>query len=493
MAPPSPSTKEEKRKKKKKKKKEKKNQKRRRRRRRRTKREEEEEEEEEERRRRSKGGRRTRRRRKEEEEPKEEEEEEEEEEEPKEEEEEEEEEEPKEEEEEEEEVEEEEAKEGEEPEEEEETRRETTGVPSSSTLVESVNSLCALSGALSEFTRQWRDLQNTLDFILASIDARSKHLDAAPATTDNPLPKAPEPDPDPVLAELHALCEGMRGHALRKFVASRLSELGWLRREVPAALPRARDPAALVFYAMGHFYRESSKAFVRPSKLVDSRRACILLLEFYVLSGCLPASAAVDPAVRKVAVGAALTWRDRLVKEAAVSTLPAPLSKLEKKAHVLRQSPILLGKLPGIIKDLIRQELFVEAVELICAFELKGKFLPMPLLSSFLLRLKQNGEKEQGGQSSISSLKSSGERELAALKSVARCLEEYKLDPSELADFHINERIARLEKDIAEAEQKLQQRSLKRKVGEVAGPSENLKGNAHGRLLPYHRLVLHLN
>lgn len=72
--------------------------------------------------------------------------------------------------------------------------------------------------------------------------------------------------------------------------------------------------------------------------------------------------------------------------------------------------------------------------------------------------------------------KRSGERELAALKSVARCLEEYKLDPSELADFHINERIARLEKDIAEAEQKLQQRSLKRKVGEVTGPSENPEG-----------------
>lgn len=58
-----------------------------------------------------------------------------------------------------------------------------------------------------------------------------------------------------------------------------------------------------------------------------------------------------------------------------------------------------------IIDDLISKEMQVEAVDLICAFELKEKYPPLPLLISFLQKCTQSAKDEQReGQSSLKSL-----------------------------------------------------------------------------------------
>lgn len=69
--------------------------------------------------------------------------------------------------------------------------------------------------------------------------------------------------------------------------------------------------------------------------------------------------------------------------------------------------------------------------------------------------------------------KESYEKELAALKSVVKCLENHKLDASKLASLEVEQKIAECEQKIAEcekeiskAEQGLQDKSLKRKYAE---------------------------
>ncbi|URD92121.1 FRIGIDA-like [Musa troglodytarum] len=249
-------------------------------------------------------------------------------------------------------------------------------------LLQSLNDLFDLSGALSEFVHQWHALHHSLDAILSSIDRRSRELDGPteiekggpgdyypPAVSSKAVDRA---------AELLSICESTGSRALRKFVVSNLSDLEWLRGEVPAALRRAPSPAKLVLDAMGRFYLQGRKAYDRPmdDPMVVFRRACILILEFYVLSGC----SSVDPeeSVKKDAQVAALSWRTRLVNEGGVQVSSAVdalglvlflssfgipeefgctdmynllrLSNLKKKADVFRKSSILCEKMPGKIE-----------------------------------------------------------------------------------------------------------------------------------------------
>ncbi|KAJ6793812.1 protein FRIGIDA-like [Iris pallida] len=91
--------------------------------------------------------------------------------------------------------------------------------------------------------------------------------------------------------------------------------------------------------------------------------------------------------------------------------------------------------MPDIIKDMIKRNMQVEAVDLICAFELGEKFPVLPLLSSFV---QKTCEKE------------ASQKQLVALKLVKKCLNEHKLDASELASLDIDQKIANLEKEMSE-------------------------------------------
>ncbi|THU58515.1 hypothetical protein C4D60_Mb03t15130 [Musa balbisiana] len=367
-------------------------------------------------------------------------------------------------------------------------------------LLQSLNGLFDLNCALSEFVHQWHALHHSLDAILSSIDRRSRELDGPtevekggpgdyypPAVSSKAVDRA---------AELLSICESTGSRALRKFVVSNLSDLEWLRGEVPAALRRAPSPAKLVLDAMGRFYLQGRKAYDRPmdDPMVVFRRACILILEFYVLSGC----SSVDPeeSVKKDAQVAALSWRTRLVNEGGLQVASAVdalglvlflssfgipeefgctdmynllrLSNLKKKADVFRKSSILCEKMPDIIHDMLSKEMKVEAVNLICAFELKDKYPPLPLLVSFLQKSTLFAKDERmEGQSSLKSLREANEKLLERLKLVAKCLENYKLDPSELASFNINQKIAKIERVIAKDDERLKNKNLKRKAQDL--------------------------
>lgn len=391
---------------------------------------------------------------------------------------------------------------------------EATSIPR---LLQSVNELQSLDGALSEFVRQWNELQHTLDSIQACIDTRSKELESL----HNPSPniegekavavakeegkvkakageEASNNAPMDPRSEIKFICETMGSYALRKYVMAHLSEIDQLRNEVPAALRLAPNPSKLVLESMGRFYLQGSKAYDqrRDPLIVAGRHACILLLEFYILfGGC---SSQVEPPIKEEARLAATAWRGRLVGEGGIELasdvdalglvlfiasfgIPQEFrfrdlydllraSNLKKKADVLRLSPIFLKKLPDIIKDMIARDKHVEAVDLVCAFGLEEKFPPLSLLSSLCHKSMQIASEERTeGQCSVRSLKEANEREVALLKSVVNCLVDHRLDPSLLAGFSIFKKIAKLEKQISKWERTLLRRNSRRSAKE-AGP-----------------------
>ncbi|XP_042457329.1 protein FRIGIDA-like isoform X1 [Zingiber officinale] len=367
-------------------------------------------------------------------------------------------------------------------------------------LLQSFSGLFDLNGVLNEFTRQWHTLHGDLDSILSSIDLRSRELDAQGAM--DPPASPPSAKVMDRGEELLSICESTSGKNLRKFVISHLSDVVWLRREVPAAIACAPDPAKLVFGSLGRFYLQGRRAYDRPSDdpMVVFRRACILILEFYVLSGCT--SMELEESIEQNAEMAALSWRSRLINEgglqaaSAVDALGLVLfvgsfgipqvfgcrdlyellrsSNLKKKADVLRNSAILCQKMPGanstnvtdIINEMLSKEMNVEAVELICAFELKEKHPPVPLIVSYLQKIAQpaKGQRKEG-QSFVKSQREANEKQLEKLKLIVRYCEDYKLDPSQLASFNFNQKIAKLETQISKDDERLKN---KRKAQEMS-------------------------
>ncbi|XP_042462659.1 protein FRIGIDA-like isoform X3 [Zingiber officinale] len=367
-------------------------------------------------------------------------------------------------------------------------------------LLQSFSGLFDLNGVLNEFTRQWHTLHGDLDSILSSIDLRSRELDAQGAM--DPPASPPSAKVMDRGEELLSICESTSGKNLRKFVISQLSDVVWLRREVPAAIACAPDPAKLVFGSLGRFYLQGRRAYDRPSDdpMVVFRRACILILEFYVLSGCT--SMELEESIEQNAEMAALSWRSRLINEGGLQVASAVdalglvlfvgsfgipqvfgcrdlyellrLSNLKKKADVLRNSAILCQKMPGanstnvtdIINEMLSKEMNVEAVELICAFELKEKHPPVPLIVSYLQKIAQpaKGQRKEG-QSFVKSQREANEKQLEKLKLIVRYCEDYKLDPSQLASFNFNQKIAKLETQISKDDERLKN---KRKAQEMS-------------------------
>ncbi|KAK8914290.1 hypothetical protein KSP39_PZI023794 [Platanthera zijinensis] len=101
---------------------------------------------------------------------------------------------------------------------------------------------------------------------------------------------------------------------------------------------------------------------------------------------------------------------------------------------------------PCIIKALIRDEMYVEAADLSCGFGLTDTFPPLPLLSSAALKAIEVSKVErQEWMDSPHLIKESDMRQLNILKSVAKCIEDYKLGTQILGSINIYKKIMQLE------------------------------------------------
>lgn len=369
----------------------------------------------------------------------------------------------------------------------------------------SVNELRNLSTVLHAFRRRWDELQKHLDFIQDAIASRSRELDASPQhhqalasnTLETSSPESADLHSEPMpaqtsVSELGFLCGMMRSRGLRKYIISHLSDVAKLREEVPAALKGAPKPAKLVLECIGRFFLQGSKAFGKATHMVPSRQASLLILEFFLLSDCTE----MEPSVKEEADLAAVTWRKRLINEGGVSNasdidargllllvasfgIPAlfrnedlrnliRLSCPKEISDVLRRSRFLLARVPDVIQGMIKNQMNVEAVDFAYTFGLEEKFPIWKILTSFLREHKEEWKRTREEDSPIR-LKKANENYLSAMKSVTRCLEDHRVDPSKLlSGWHIDEKIIQLEKEMADLDKKMEGKvMLKRKADEI--------------------------
>ncbi|KAK7410968.1 hypothetical protein VNO78_02246 [Psophocarpus tetragonolobus] len=384
------------------------------------------------------------------------------------------------------------------------------------TLDKSVNQLNKLSVAIQTFTNQYHELQKHMDFIGQAIDARTKELLAlgytaspnaqeAPSLNDvvqldsvkadsNPKPEGEEKEKDEE-DELLSLCKTMNSRGLRKYVLSHLSETTALREQVPAALKSAPKPSKLVFECIGRFFLQGKKAYSKDSPMIPARQVSVLVLEYYLLSGCVGKEEEVEASLKKEADSAAVAWRKRLIAEGGVLMaaevdarglilfvagfgIPAffkdedicnlvSASNAREISHALRQSQLLLKRVSDIADEMIKKGMVVKAVDLAYTFGFEEKYSPQTALTSFLQKSEETWKKaKQDARNFSSALKEAHKKYLAALKSVVNCLERHKIDFVKLLPgWQLKDKIISLEKDISDTNKKIEEKSmLKRKV-----------------------------
>ncbi|KAG0483294.1 hypothetical protein HPP92_011378 [Vanilla planifolia] len=360
--------------------------------------------------------------------------------------------------------------------------KESSGSESHSPTVDppffmAVTHLKKLHNALSVFLHQLDSLNRSFDWISAAIDAlvqRRCHLLEMEKNENS---------------KLQVICETMGGKALRNYVINNLSNRGRLRNELLEVLRCVQNPEKLLLEAMGRFYMQGSRSYKNNEQLVSFRCACILLLESYVLTGL----ATDDSSVKEEAKTVALAWFKRLINDSSFGDAVAMDSlglilflacygipeeigfrelynllrqtNLKKKADVFRHSNILVEKIPGVIKELIRADMLVGAAELSCSFELQETFPPLPLLSSFVAKVMQVGKEEPLDHRPI--LLEGHVQQLRSLESVTKCLEDYDLDANELGPISIYKEIARLKNETVNCKKESHEGKFKRKTEEA--------------------------
>lgn len=391
-----------------------------------------------------------------------------------------------------------------------------------SEFMKSVVELDGLSIAIHSFTRRLDELQKHLEFIENTIESRSKQLLlientnlVVVETITEELEEEKEaaqggevPSSRGTKSEVEYLCEMMCSRSLRKYIVSNMSDEAKLREEVPAALKFAPKPAKLVLDCIGRFYLQGSKAYTKNSPMIPARQASLLILEFFLLSDCDCDN--VNEKEKDEAHSAALAWRKRLVTEGGLSRatpidarglllfiasfgIPSRFSNQDLRdlillttqniSTALRRSPLLLARIPDIIEEMMKNGRSVEAVDVAYTFGVEEKFHPQTILTSFLRKSKEAWKRTRAVAHGSMVLKEANEKQLAALKSVIRCLEDHKIDPTKLLPgWRIKENIINLEKEISDLDNKIEDKVMwKRKADEIQS-SNQMKGQGMKRL-----------
>ncbi|KAJ1386506.1 Frigida-like [Sesbania bispinosa] len=298
-------------------------------------------------------------------------------------------------------------------------------------IAKSVNELNDLSIAIQAFKSRYDELQNHLDFIDQAIETRTEELEALRPST---------------------------------------------------AQGAINDT-------------NGSKAYTKDSPMIAARQASVLVLEYYLMSGCIESEAQMDPSLKEEATKAAIAWRKRLIVEGGVAKafetdarglilfiacfgIPSVflnediwnlvrLSKPTEISHALRQSQVLLRRASDIAEGMMKRGMVVEAVDLACTFGFEEKFSPQTTLTSFLHKSEEAWKKaKQEARNFPRSLKEANEKYLAALKSIVNCLEGHKVDFVGLPGCQL--KIVMLEKDISDLKKKIEEKSVaKRKVDKI--------------------------
>ncbi|CAK9867851.1 unnamed protein product [Sphagnum jensenii] len=340
--------------------------------------------------------------------------------------------------------------------------------------------------SLFEEKRKWLEEKTRLEVEAAG---KSSPPQAAPVPESVEAITKPEPVPMSevrVRPQLKTLCENMDGDGLRKYIVDHRKDVGAMRNELPTALQCAIDPARMVLGALdGYHLPEPGNGNSQPGadKNKDSgasanRRACILLLECLAVVLADPVLGADHPVVpsniKESAKQLADQWKSKMNSshgDATGNSLDAQsflqllatfgiapeynddeLCKLVTAVARRRQTPVLcrsLGlssKIPDVVDRLAKEGKQIEALSFAHSFEIMDRVQPVPLLKTYLKEARKTAQSIlKTGNSSTAAQNDAAMKELAALKAVLKCIEEYQLE-SQYPSMPLQKRVIQLEK-----------------------------------------------
>ncbi|GMY11852.1 FRIGIDA-like protein 3 [Fagus crenata] len=330
-------------------------------------------------------------------------------------------------------------------------------------------------------------------------DMNSPEEDFSHKTTENAEGVAVEVKSRP---ELMQFCQQMDAKGLLSYTMENKKHLNAIREELSVALESATEPARLVLDSLVGFYPPDETTQPMDKKdaaLPGMRKSSVMFLEAMnaLLARVDPAGDhLLNPETKQQAKAIADEWKPKLANagidaangnsleaEAFLQLLATfriasefdedELCKFVIAVAHRRQAPELcrtLGlthKMPGLVESLVNSGKQINAVRFIHVFELTESFPPVPLLKSYLKDLRRNSQGNSQGVAG--SQNDANAQELAALKSVIRCIEEFKLE----ADYPLDplqKRVAQLEKS----------KTDKKRGGEFGRRQQSKKPRANG-------------
>lgn len=342
------------------------------------------------------------------------------------------------------------------------------------------------ASAVASFTLQWQDLEDHLN----SID---KAINSATVDLQNPIPN-PNPNPNPKPPKVlnpnpkHSHFQGIPirdGVKLLNHLKSRSKDLDSLRQVVRGALEAAGDPSRLVLAAVKGYFPPNPSA---DSELPAVRKSCVLLLEE------LPKAAPEIVAdVKSEATELAAAWKGKMTENATPTEAIGFLMLLNayslvgefdrdeivrlfanvaqrRQALDLFRSLGLSDKASDFIQHLVSLKKNTDALKFIYAFKLADKFAPIPLLEEQVKEAKKVSRTVwKNAESSLKDKDDAVNSELAALRSVIKCIEDHKLEADYSAEA-LKERVEWLKS------QKSEMRANRKAARQVAH-AQRLSGN----------------
>ncbi|KAH6778577.1 hypothetical protein C2S51_009889 [Perilla frutescens var. frutescens] len=332
------------------------------------------------------------------------------------------------------------------------------------------------SSSLSSFNFTWTDLDSY--FSGAQSDLRDKFSALQALESSQTRKPKPEKRKDPLLSEpvptrpeLKSLCAKMDALGLRRYVIERPKERAAIRVELADAFKHAPDAGSMVLDALVGFWDGKLGS---GSRL---RTACVVLLE-----ELMRAEVEIGAEARDRAKAVAAEWKAKMAglnggegdeegKEedwglerlgylqllASYKLLSdvgfefdanelvdyVVLSARYRQTVDLCRVLCLETKIPDVVQRLVSKGKQLLALKFVFEFELTDEFPPVPLLNAYVMDSKKSSQKVQkSGKSSRQSLNDAAMKEISALKSVIKCVEDHGLE----AQYPKDEMLMRIEK-----------------------------------------------
>lgn len=343
-------------------------------------------------------------------------------------------------------------------------------------LKKAFEELVPRSASLPSFNFTWNDLDSYFSGAQSDLRDKLSALQALESSqTRKPKPeKQKDPlfsEPAPARPELKSLCAKMDALGLRKYVIERPKERTAVRVELAAAFKQAPDAGSMVLDALDGFW---DGKLASGSRL---RTACVVLLE-----ELMRAEVEIGAEARERAKAMAAEWKAKMAelnggegdeegKEedwglerlgylqllASYKLLSddgfefdanelvdyVVLSARYRQTVDLCRVLCLEAKISDVVKRLVGKGKQLLALKFVFEFELTDEFPPVPLLNAYVMDSKKSSQKvHKSGKSSRQSLNDAAMKEISALKSVIKCVEDHGLE----AQYPKDEMLMRIEK-----------------------------------------------